>query len=148
MSQPINAYCLFKTPEIEERTNFLCDQAVEVLNAMAVYCQACKLPLVITDSVSTLAEDQALSRVSDEHRQARAFDLSIHDWLPLAIGDFIEHFEEEFESLAAVGLQTGRPHLIFQHNNGHGSHLHVQVARRFAVNDPLGIPTQNPILGA
>lgn len=137
MRYPIPDYCQFKTPVVEARTRFLCDTATEVLYAMADWCKDRALPLVITDSVSTQAEDVALARVSDEHRTARAFDLSLHGWLELAATDFIAEFERRFICVAAIGKTSGQARLIFRHNNGHGDHIHVQVARIYGVTDPL-----------
>lgn len=140
MRYEIHAYCTFKTPLVEERTNSLCDTAVEVLYFMADYCKDRALPFVVTDSVSTPAEDKALNRVSDEHSTGRAFDLSIHGWLELAITDFIAEFEKRYMCVAAVGKTTNQPRLIFRHNNGHGEHIHVQVGRVFGVKNPLKLP--------
>lgn len=134
---PVNPYCQFKTPEIEKRTPYLCNMAKEVLSSMADYCKDRALPLVITDSVSTAAEDKALSRVSDEHRTGRAFDVSIHGWLELAITDFTQYFETRYLWAAAIGKTTNRPRLIFRHDNGHGSHIHVQVGVIYGLANPL-----------
>jgi hypothetical protein len=128
----------FKTPELKERTPHLCTEALDILDSMAEYCEERKLPFVVTDSVSTAAEDRELERVSDEHRQGRAFDIRIHDWPKSEADSFIMSFEKKFISRAAVSKVTGHPRLIFRHDNGHGDHLHVQVARLYALKDPLG----------
>lgn len=134
---PIHPYCRFKTPVIEERTKFLCDTATEVLYEMAEYCEERKLPFMVTDSVSTADEDKALDRMSDEHYQGRAFDIRISDWLELAVNAFTVYFEKRFMSVAAIGKTSGMPRLIFRHSNGHGDHIHVQVARLYGLKDPL-----------
>lgn len=138
MSILVNPYCTFKTLEVERRTNFLCDTALDVLDAMAEYCKDLGIPFEITDSVSTAAEDKALARVSDEHRTARAFDMSIHGWTDASIANFIYQFEKQFMCVAAIGKISGQPKLIFRHDVGHGDHLHVQVARIFGITNPLG----------
>jgi hypothetical protein len=140
MRYPIHAHCQFKTDELARRTHCLCEVASEVMFEMAEYCNDRGLPFVVTDSVSTREEDLQLSRVSDEHRTGRAFDISLHGWIEFAILDFIEAFETRFMSLAAISKATNAPRLILRHNNGHGDHIHVQVSRVFAVKNPLKLP--------
>jgi hypothetical protein len=135
---PEHPHVTYKTPLIQERTQFLCDCATEVLYEMGEYCEERKLPLVITDSVSTPAEDVQLKRVSDEHAQGRAFDISLHEWNDLEVRAFIDHFEKRFLSVAAVGKKSGMPRLIFRHV-GTADHLHVQVARIYGLKDPLNL---------
>lgn len=143
MTTPVHPYCTFKTLEIEMRTRYLCETALEVLNCMAEYCKDRALPLTITDSVSTSEEDHELARVSDEHRTGRAFDISLRGWLEVAVLDFTNYFEKKFLCVAAIGKVSNEPRLIFRHNSGHGDHIHVQVARLFGVNNPLKISARS-----
>lgn len=134
---PVHPYAEFKTDTIATRTKYLCDQAQEVFYEMAEYCEDRKLPFVVTDSVSTMEEDRALSRVSDEHSQGRAFDISIRNWPQIALDDFVKFFEARFISVAAIGKKSGQARLIFMHNSGFGVHMHVQVNRLFGMKYPL-----------
>ena len=140
----LHPYIQYKTPLVRERSESLCSTMIEVLNDMADYCEERKLPLVVTDSVSTEEEDKELKRVSDEHSQARAVDISLHGWLDLAINAFIIYFEQKFMSVAAIGKSSGLPRLIFRHV-GTADHIHVQVARLYAIKDPLGLQAAKPV---
>lgn len=133
----IHEHVTFKESGLRERTEKLCYQAMEILNDMAEWAKAHGLPLVVTASVSSPEEDHKLCRISSTHREARAFDLSIHGWLRVAIHEFVAHFEAKYLHVAALSPKTLAPALIVVHDNGHGEHMHVQLAKVFAIKDPL-----------
>ena len=138
MTNPIHPYCLFKTDVAMRRAKFLSPQCIEILNDMAAYCEDRKLPFIVTETVTTPEEDKALSRVSSTHRTGRAFDISIRQWPEPAIYAFDKHFSGIFLHVAAIGGKTGEPELIVRHDNGHGDHMHIQIAKVFAVDKPMG----------
>jgi hypothetical protein len=141
MSILIHPYCRFKTKEGEVRAQSLCQAAFNLLNDMAAYCSGEGWPFLITDSVSTLEEDQALKRMSDEHATGRAFDISTRGWRDQNIRTFIQAFEKTHGDLAPIGMRSGKPILIVRHI-GTADHLHVQVARKFGIKNPLARPDQ------
>jgi hypothetical protein len=128
----------FKTDRIRERAQFLHQKMCEVINDMAEWAQSNGCPFVITDTVTTVLEDQTLGRVSETHRTARAFDLSPHGWDEAKAAVFCEHFEEEYAQIAAIGVKSGKRELILRHEVGnHGDHFHVQLSRSFAIKNPI-----------
>ena len=135
----IHTYVKFKDKEAGDRAFFLSAQCIEIMNDMAAWCEDRQLPFVVTATVSTPDEDHCLNRVSSTHREGRAFDISIHGWLEVAISEFIRTFSDQFLHVAALGGATNKPELIVRHNNGNGDHMHVQVAKVFGVPDPLSL---------
>lgn len=141
----IHPYCRFKTELIKERAQFLHETVGDLMYAMSEWCEKRGVPFVVTDTVSTMEEDRKLARVSATHREARAFDVSVREWLSLVTNEFISHFEKEWGAMAAIGMQTGEPTLILQHEVGHeGQHFHVQLNRTFAIADPLRVGVVPP----
>ncbi len=134
----INPYVEFKNEIDKTRSFYLSGQCIEIMNDMAEWAQDRKLPFVVTATVSTSEEDGCLSRVSSTHRTGRAFDLSIHGWLELPIQEFVKEFSAKYLHVAALGGKTGEPELVVRHNNGNGDHLHIQIARVFGTEGPLG----------
>lgn len=108
------------------------------MNDMADWAKGHWLPFEVTSTVSTMEEDGCLSRVSSTHRTGRAFDLSIHGWLEPAIEEFSKVFNAKYLHVAAIGNQSGESELLVRHNNGNGVHIHCQIAKVFAVENPLG----------
>jgi hypothetical protein len=88
-----------------------------------------KIDLCITATLSTLAEDQALNRVSSSHREGRAFDVSIRTWNPTILRTFLEFFNAKYSHLGAVSKSDGIRRFIVHKPHGTGPHLHVQVGR-------------------
>ncbi len=134
----INPYVLFKDNETAMRAHYLSSQIIEIMNDMADWAKTHWLPFEVTSTVSTSEEDGCLSRVSSTHRTGRAFDLSIHGWVEPAISEFSKTFNSKYLHLAAVGSKSGESELIVRHNNGNGDHIHVQIAKVFGVDDPMG----------
>lgn len=133
---PIHPHCHFKTDRARDRAQYLHETAAALMYHMAEWCLIRGLPFVVTDTVSTPEEDQALKRTSDTHRTARAFDVSLKGWVDVALGHFCAHFEKEWGAMGAVN-SAGQSRLIVRHNEGYGDHLHVQLSRTFVVKDPL-----------
>ncbi len=95
------------------------------------------LPVVITDTLTTLEEDEALNRVSDTHRTGRAFDISTRGWNRDDIDECVRIFFAKYRLVAATD-DVGNPRPIYFHNSGSGDHLHCQVNRRYALSkNPL-----------
>jgi hypothetical protein len=122
----------FKTPDVLERAKLLHSKCIEIMADMYQYAVDNNLPFTVTAAVSTYAEDLALNRVSATHRERRAFDISDHGWSSQNIQDFCEHFNFKYADIAAISNETGKPLLVYHHDNGHGYHFHVQIHKRYA----------------
>lgn len=110
-------------------------------NALMILCDVIRwsiekeINLVISDAVTTLQEDEALSRVSSTHRESRAFDISTRGWKKDQIDECVRIFSMKYRHMAAVGMD-GHPRLVYFHNAGHGAHLHFQIHKKFALPFP------------
>lgn len=110
-------------------------------NALMVLCDVIKwtiekqIKAVITDCVTTEAEDLALNRVSSTHRESRAFDISTRGWTKDNIDECVRIFSLKYRHMAAVGTD-GQPRLVYFHNAGTGDHLHFQIHKKFALPVP------------
>ncbi len=94
---------------------------------------------MVTETVTTKAEDKALKRVSDSHQEGRAFDVSTRGWNDWGIQEFMSSFESKYKALGAIGHKDGKPVLIVRHDTGRGDHFHIQINKKYAVSglDPL-----------
>lgn len=134
---PIHSHCVFKTDVARDRAACLHETAAALMYHMAEWCLLKGWPFVVTDTVSTEEEDRALNRISDTHRTGRAFDVSVHSWTEKMIEEFSEHFEAEWGRMGAIAASNGQPHLIVHHDAGEGDHMHVQLSRVFAIQNPI-----------
>jgi hypothetical protein len=102
--------------------------------------------LVITESITTAAEDAKVGRKHRTHREARALDIRCRDWSKQKIKDFDAHFEVTFGHLGAISSKSGKPELVVDESmKVDGPHLHVQfsaAALKLAKDDP-----KFPLLG-
>jgi len=118
----------FKTDLVYQRSEGLHQKLKEILVEMWRWTVDKKVPLFITEAVTTIEEDQKLGRVSATHREGRAVDLSSRAWPAEIIGEFQLHFNNKYKDVAAV-TTAGEPLLVVFHNSGHGDHFHVQIRR-------------------
>jgi hypothetical protein len=125
-------------PEVADRLKYLSPAATLVLADIAMWAMQNELPFVITEAVTTEAEDIALKRKSDSHRTCRAFDISLRGWPMEKAHELKRTFDFKYRQIAAIRAD-GTPNLIVIHDAGTGMHIHGQVHRRFA--------SPNPILG-
>lgn len=139
MSEPnqIHPHCVFKSDLARDRAALLNETAAALMYHMAEWCLLKGWPFVVTDTVSTEEEDRALNRISDTHRTARAFDVSRQGWTEKMIDEFTAHFEEEWGKMGAISAITHEPTLIVHHDAGDGDHMHVQLSRVFAIQNPI-----------
>lgn len=117
---------------VDARLDSLSVEALLVLCDVVLWCRSKQLRCVISDAVSTKAEDDKLQRVSSTHREGRAFDLSTRGWARETIDECIRVFGFKYRHIAAVA-QDGSPRLVYFHNAGTGEHLHFQVHSRYAL---------------
>lgn len=110
--------------------------ALVILFEMAWWAIQKGLKFVVTDSRTTLEEDNAITqsdqkgRVSKSHRDGRAWDIRLRDWPENLIKEFIDHFTKKYGHLGAIGATSGQRTLIKRHY-GTADHLHCQLDTTF-----------------
>lgn len=121
----------FKNAKDVSRVNQLKEPAKIVLLSLYDYCLDKNIPLTVTETVTTLAEDEALKRVSNTHRTGRAFDISVIGWTESEILACCAYFNARYASLAAT--VNGAPVLaVYEKNAAGGRHIHFQINARYA----------------
>lgn len=98
-----------------------------VLEDMSAFCEAQGQEMVLTDLMSEATEDAALKRVSTSHQEGRAADVRIKNWPEWFKQKFEVTFEARYPHYAAVSKTTMQPQLIVYHDNGNGTHAHIQI---------------------
>lgn len=127
----------YAKPEIKDRLIYLTPMAMQFLADFVQWALDKNLPVVITEAVTTKAEDEALNRVSDSHETGRAFDISSKGWTRDEIDDCVRVFFAKYRLIGATDA-VGSPRPIIHHDSGHGAHFHCQVNRRYALSkNPL-----------
>jgi hypothetical protein len=120
----------YAKPEIKDRIFLLCPEALMILCDFIVWCKQKQINPIISDAVSSLKEDETLSRVSSTHREGRAFDVSCRNFTKDQIDECVRVFSFKYRNIAAISAM-GDAKLVYVHDAGTGSHMHFQVARKF-----------------
>jgi hypothetical protein len=124
----------FKDDVIAARFDDMCDLAKKVAREMDEWSQKnYGIELTITATVSTLAEDKILGRVSDTHRTRRAFDIRTNDLPEAMIAELCAEFRKKYGKYGAVA--SAIPSLIVYKPHGTGPHLHVQLSRKYTLKE-------------
>lgn len=90
--------------------------------------------LTITETVTTLAEDKALNRKSSSHQRGVAFDLRTRDLTENEIVSLLTYINSKWAYKDYHYLSfSGKKRLAIYHNNGNGSHFHVQIHSKFSI---------------
>lgn len=127
----------YAKPETKDRVLLLTPMAMLFLADFVQWALDKNLPVVISDTFTTLEEDEKLNRESDTHRTGRAFDISSRGWTKDDIDECVRVFFAKYRKVGAVD-GTGEPRPIKHHDSGHGAHFHCQVNRRYALSkNPL-----------
>jgi len=126
---------IFKHTKTISRTLRLHPIAATLLLYSSIWAKERDLPFIITDTVSTKEEDQALNRVSESHFDGRAWDISLVGWSTDDQTDYFIDFNNLYGHLGALTKSNER-RLIVIHNNGNGYHLHFQIGIDTAINYP------------
>lgn len=118
----------FKFPGLLEEYQKISPRLQLILEDMATWVAGHGHEFIITDLLSEEAEDKALKRVSTSHREGRAADLRVRDW-PLEFRNkFEQYFEKKYHKWAAISKATGKPNLVYIHDNGVGGlHTHISI---------------------
>lgn len=123
----------YKTRLIAFRSRYLSVTAKEILEFACDWAQEhLKRDLVITETVTTQAEDAALKRVSNSHATGRAFDISSKGWNQNDIDALAKALRDRYGAVGAISSKTQKPNLVVVHNAGTGNHFHVQVSNEYA----------------
>jgi hypothetical protein len=99
---------------------------------MADFCDKRGKDFILTDTMTSEAEDRALNRVSDSHNQGRAVDIRTTVWDKQFIDLFISSMIDKFGNLGAYSGDGARKLLVY-HDSGHGKHIHCQLDTRYTV---------------
>lgn len=122
---------VFKSAEVENRSRFLNQDTMAMLHTMVSYIAMTGLHPVITETVTSKEEDEALNRVSSSHREGRAFDIRCKDWPTTTKINFQTFFEKSFGHLGAISKSDGKKRLVVRHGEGDNEHFHIQLAKSF-----------------
>ena len=126
----------FKTKQCFDRFSMLAPKLQEIAQDAIDY--ALKIGVthpVITETVTTEAEDKALNRVSDTHRTCRAFDFRVIDWSGEQIDAMLDYLNKKYSD---IGAETSNGRVVaLYHDNGHGLHFHIQLDRSFSLPNNL-----------
>lgn len=121
----------YKTKQIQDGMKSLHPILHEVSQEMDQWCQKYdKSNLMLSETLTTLAQDTKLKRVSSSHREARALDIDVSpngiSWSKAKLIAFSNHFGPKYKHLGALSKSGVRTFLLV-HDSGHGLHCHVQV---------------------
>lgn len=124
----------FKTKEVEERFKDMADLAQRIAEDMALWAmEKYKIDLMITATTSTTAEDKELGRTSSTHRDRRAFDVRTGDLPDEMVAELCAVFRKKYGRFGAV--TSAIPSLIVYRPHGTGPHLHVQLSRKYSLQE-------------
>jgi hypothetical protein len=89
--------------------------------------------LTVTDTISTLKEDQKLGRVSSSHRKALAIDFRTKDLDAFVLDDIVSYInnKEEYRNHHYLS-KSGVYRLAYVHNNSNGEHCHLAIHSRYS----------------
>lgn len=118
----------FKSDEVFMEWDGIKEHLKPVLIYAKNYCEEWAMGFLITDLTSTEAEDRAMKRETETHRDGRAADIRCRDWPIWFREQFEKHMEEKFKDIAAKSSRTLKCNLIEIHI-GNEIHVHLQVRR-------------------
>lgn len=98
-----------------------------VLVDMKNYCDSEKQEFIITDLISSIAEDDLLHRVSTTHPEGRAADLRIRNWDDGFRKKFLNKYNNESDLKHFGAITNSGKTLVVDESNR--SHFHVQVSK-------------------
>lgn len=109
---------------------------IAIVADMYMWCHERNIPFIVTSTVSTVAEDKRLSRISDTHRTGRALDLRSWVFTQKQRLEFISYFNNKYKKSAAIS-RSGKANLVVYKTNP--EHFHIQIHKRFSTNNPLDV---------
>lgn len=97
------------------------------------------IDLVLTETVTTLIEDEKINRTSSSHRQCRAIDIRTYDIDSYIVQDLINYINNKKEYFRYHYLKfSGGKTLAYLHTNvvddiDQGEHIHMALHSQFAI---------------
>jgi hypothetical protein len=92
------------------------------------------IDLVITDTISTVAEDKKLKRTSSSHRNSIAIDFRANNIDAFILSDLVTYINSKPEYRIYHYLShSGIKRLAYVHDNTNGYHCHMALHSRFAL---------------
>jgi hypothetical protein len=125
----------FKTAEVAKEFAHIRVPLQLIVDDFARFCNASGYELVITDALSSAADDARLGRVSNSHQEGRAVDFRIKTWPEEFIVRAIAWLERVYGHKGAISKSDGKRRLVVRHNvrmeDGTllGDHCHLQISR-------------------
>lgn len=133
----------FKSSKAFNRCLYLHPITLLILWDMWFYCFKNNLKFCITETATTLEEDNEVNRISSTHRTGRAFDLRNSSWDLSEIKSFENFFNEKYRHFGAIDPH-GIRHLIVSKLHGTGPHFHVQIDKIFSLDLNLSKASSKP----
>lgn len=122
----------YKSERVKRRAELLHEKAIQIIIEMFYYCEQFQMPFLVTETVTTKDEDDALGRVSPSHREARAWDLRTIHWPEWFLQQFVEYFTLRHGNLGAISSTDQKRKFIVDKSKTKAPHLHCQLDRTFA----------------
>lgn len=105
---------------------------VYIAAGLSIWGESNNIPVIFTESVTSVFEDGKLKRVSSTHRDGRALDVSTKGWSQKYIDEAIKFLNDGYGHFAATGPR-GEKRLVVYHDSGTGFHLHIQINKQFSL---------------
>lgn len=106
---------------------------LQIVNYVSVFCKENGIKFVITSAIRSKERNKAIGSVSDTHVSGRAVDFSIKErwgWTDERVWEINRRVNLMYKQFGAF---TNRPEdkqvVIFTHDAGTGTHIHLQVYR-------------------
>lgn len=121
----------FKNKTVAERWSKTHPMLKTIIQDGAEYMmQTFGLEIVLTETATTKAEDDAVGRIEATHRDepwSRAVDVRNRDWTNEQKLGFCTYLTEKYGHLGAISSKSKKKTLIYDKNHGTGPHFHIQV---------------------
>lgn len=91
------------------------------------------IDLVVTETITTPEEDEALNRQSDAHQKAIALDIRAKNIEKSIVKKLCEYINEKEEYKKYHYLTfLGKKRLAYDHGTGESYHIHLQIHQKYA----------------
>jgi hypothetical protein len=121
----------FKNKQVEERSKLINKKLFSICVEMGWHCASHSVDFVLTETLTTKEEDDAIGRVSSTHREGRAVDVRTKGWSDAFLMSFVSDFNKKYGHLGAISLADGMRKFIIDKSKTNQPHLHIQIGRKF-----------------
>lgn len=104
----------------------------DIVTYISVFCKENRIKFVITSAIRSKERNAAVGSVSQTHVEGRAIDFSIKDrwgWRDDLVMDVTRKVIRNYGEYGAFSNVNGKQVVIFTHDAGTGTHVHIQVRR-------------------